>query len=72
MTYYLLPKSSPYIHNYIDVIFDDKIPTISLSYSLSNYLTIMKEKIDIHSNEWDTYKKYTNPYEFIHTIIPVK
>lgn len=72
MTYYLLPKSSPYIHNYIDVIFDDKIPTISLSYSLSNYLTIMKEKIDIHSNEWDTYKKYTNPYEFIHTIIPGK
>ena len=72
MTYYLLPKSSPYIHNYIDVIFDDKLPTISLSYSLSNYLTIMKEKIDIHSNEWDTYKKYTNPYEFIHTIIPGK
>ena len=30
----------------------------------------MKCQIDDHSKEWDEIKKYTNPYEFINTIIP--
>jgi 23S rRNA U2552 (ribose-2'-O)-methylase RlmE/FtsJ len=29
-----------------------------------------KEKIDKYEKSWDKYKKYINPYEFIHTIIP--
>ena len=73
MTYYLFPRSSFNIQNHIKIISDDEtIPSVCLSFSLSKYLTHMKEKIDINSSEWDTYKKYTNPYEFIHTIIPGK
>ena len=72
MTYYLFPRSSFNIQNHIKIISDETIPSVCLSFSLSKYLTHMKEKIDINSSEWDTYKKYTNPYEFIHTIIPGK
>lgn len=72
MTYYLFPKASYNIQNHIQIITGDDIPSICVSFSLSKYLTHMKEKIDIYSNEWDIYKKYTNPYEFIHTIIPGK
>jgi 23S rRNA U2552 (ribose-2'-O)-methylase RlmE/FtsJ len=43
-----------------------------ISNSLSYYLNNIKECIDDHNEEWDVYKKYTNPYEFIHTNIPNK
>ncbi len=72
MTYYLLPKTSINIQKYIHVQYEDNIPDISLSFSLSKYLTNMKEKIHSYGTEWDHYKKYTNPYEFIHTIVPYK
>ena len=72
MTYYLLPKNSINLHNFIDITFDEIPPPISLSFSLAEYLSNMKDKIDYHSSEWDNLKKYTNPYEFIHTIIPNK
>jgi 23S rRNA U2552 (ribose-2'-O)-methylase RlmE/FtsJ len=32
----------------------------------------MKEKITSREKQWDIYKKYTNPYEYIHTIVPFK
>lgn len=35
----------------------------------SNYLKAMKLQIDDKQQQWDNYKKYTNPYEFIHTSI---
>jgi 23S rRNA U2552 (ribose-2'-O)-methylase RlmE/FtsJ len=41
-----------------------------ISNSLSDYLSRFKEQIKLSSETWDTIKKYTNPYEFIHTIIP--
>ena len=72
MTYYLLPKTSINIQDHIDITFNDTTPPIVLSQSLSNYLSTMKQKIDDYDNDWDTYKKYTNPYEFIHTSIPGK
>jgi len=72
MTYYLLPKTSINVQNHINIKLDDNSPDIFLSYSLSKYLSTMKEKIDKYGGEWDNYKKYTNPYEFIHTIIPSK
>tara|TARA_B110000008_G_C16970278_1_gene563639 strand:+ start:2796 stop:3986 length:1191 start_codon:yes stop_codon:yes gene_type:complete len=43
---------------------------IYLSQSLLKYLNITKHNISKYGNEWDIYKKYTNPYEFIHTNIP--
>lgn len=72
MTYYLLPKTSINIQKYIHIQYEDTAPDISLSFSLSKYLTNMKEKIHTYGSEWDHYKKYTNPYEFIHTIVPYK
>tara|TARA_B100001057_G_C22741660_1_gene908004 strand:- start:69 stop:1265 length:1197 start_codon:yes stop_codon:yes gene_type:complete len=38
--------------------------------SLKKYLNKIKGLIDKHISLWDNTKKYTNPYEFIHTNIP--
>lgn len=40
-----------------------------ISPSLYNYLTKIKEEIDIYEEHWDYYKKITNPHEYIHTHI---
>ena len=37
---------------------------------MSNFLNETKEKIDSVYKIWDQIKKYTNPYEFIHTNVP--
>jgi len=39
---------------------------------VSHYLLNIKERIEQYPNEWDVYKKYTNPYEYIHTVVPLK
>tara|TARA_Y100000389_G_scaffold204320_2_gene256223 strand:+ start:100 stop:1281 length:1182 start_codon:yes stop_codon:yes gene_type:complete len=49
---------------------EDLLPFIS--FSLNHYLTEMKFKIEKIESKWDIYKKYTNPYEYINTIIPNK
>ena len=72
MTYYLIPKTSFFIHKYIDCITSNEKPEICISNSLSCYLYDIKQKLDKYSNDWDIYKKYTNPYEYIHTSLPVK
>ena len=40
-----------------------------ISPSLFNYLTKIKEEINIYQEHWDYYKKITNPHEYIHTHI---
>jgi 23S rRNA U2552 (ribose-2'-O)-methylase RlmE/FtsJ len=47
-------------------------PPVFLSQSLCNYMNDIKEKISSREKEWDIYKKYTNPYEYIHSIVPQK
>ena len=69
MSYYLLPN----IINSIteeDIFLKKGKSTIIMSKSLSFYLNSMKAQIDNYSSEWDIYKKYTNTYEYIHSIIP--
>jgi 23S rRNA U2552 (ribose-2'-O)-methylase RlmE/FtsJ len=39
---------------------------------MSSYLYQIKEKITEKEKSWDVYKKYTNPYEYIHTTVPQK
>ena len=39
-------------------------------YGYEYDIKYIKEKINEHSKDWDIYKKYTNPYEYIHSIIP--
>ena len=50
----------------------DEINTddILINKTLYKYLSIIKEQIDNRIEQWDKYKKYTNPYEYIHSIIP--
>jgi len=70
MTYYLLPRSNFLSQKYIDCIISDDIPGPVVSNSLSNYLYEIKEELESQEKDWDIYKKYTNPYEYIHTVIP--
>ena len=72
MSYYVLPRASLTIYHYIDCILkcDHDIPAIS--NTLANYLYAIKEKIDDCERDWDIFKKYTNPYEYIHTMVPYK
>ena len=43
---------------------------IFISNSLNHYLSNIKQQIDEYNSYWDYYKKLTNPYEFIHTLVP--
>ena len=72
MLYYLLNQIKLQIYpDNINVKFSHKNNGIQLftSKSLSKYLNIVKHQISQYNN-WDSIKKYTNPYEFIHTNIP--
>jgi len=74
MLYFLLPKVHSSIQTHIKCVSQGE-PTISsntyVSQSLFYYLSVIKEKIK-DEEHWDTYKKYTNPYEYIQTIVPHK
>ena len=72
MTYYLLPRSYNLLYKNIEYNSTPKIPENVISQSLSRYLYNIKEKITRKEKQWDTYKKYTNPYEYIHTCVPLK
>jgi len=71
MTFFQLPK----LFNQLDInsleleLTTQENEVYEISKSLKYYLNQMKQKIDNICICWDTYKKYTNPYEYIHTII---
>jgi 23S rRNA U2552 (ribose-2'-O)-methylase RlmE/FtsJ len=73
MTYFLLPRTYSKTFQKIEY---SELPSetspIFISGTLSHFLSSMKEKISSKENAWDIYKKYTNPYEYIHTPIPLK
>ena len=72
MSYFLLPtihyKIKP---NNIKIKFDEKIE-IKINKTLAEYLKRVKEQISSINivTQWDNIKKYTNPYEYIHTPVP--
>jgi len=45
-------------------------PDAFISNSLCEMLSRTKLQIEPIENSWDNYKKLTNPYEFIHTVVP--
>jgi 23S rRNA U2552 (ribose-2'-O)-methylase RlmE/FtsJ len=71
MSSYLLPQIlySNDLHTHIVPIFSEKKDVI-INKTLHKYLNSLKGQIDECEMAWDKYKKYTNPYEFIHTIVP--
>ena len=74
MSYFTLPTNNNLFN--IDDLYIKTSNNISniekniLSSVLSNKVITFKHKIDDHKSEWDYYKKFTNPYEFIHSYIP--
>lgn len=82
MIHFQIPRTSIRLYEHIDCSFSDPIPpppgfepidyTMKpvCSNSLSNYLYDIKERIQLYEKEWDVYKRYTNPYEYIHTPVP--
>lgn len=72
MIFFQLPNVHYKIYEYLDYIVSETKPTPFISQSLSYYLYHMKYKIDKHEKDWDNYKKYTNPYEYINTVPPNK
>ena len=73
MIHFQIPRNTPYLYQYIECFFSDgKKPDAIISNSLSHYLNEIKKRIDSKEQEWDTVKRYTNPCEYIHTMIPCK
>jgi len=74
MIHFQLPRNSPNLYKYIECFFSEEsvIPSPVISNSLSYYLCDIKKKINSRDQEWDSVKRYTNPYEYIHTVIPGK
>ena len=72
----------PTIHNNINIHKHIKFDTSSnvcdnivdgeivINKTLYKYLSGVKDQIDCRLEQWDKFKKYTNPYEYIHSIIP--
>ena len=72
MTYFLLPRSYLHLYKQIEYRESEEDDGILISHSLAGYLYHIKEKITAIEKQWDIYKKYTNPYEYIHTIVQQK
>ena len=72
MSYYLLPCILPQIvtEDFL-LLFDEETKRQAvINNSLKHYLLDVKQEIDNCMAQWDIYKKYTNPYEYIHTNVP--
>ena len=69
------------INDFIITIFDSDIninygsnsnKNYILNESLRNYLLSIKQEIDLVYDKWDKYKRITNKYEYINTIVNFK
>lgn len=72
MLYYLLPEINITINKFkINLInLDNDNNDIFISKSFCKYLKQLKLMINKNNSNWDSMKKYTNPYEFIHSNLP--
>jgi len=72
MFIYLLPKVNKNIYKNIQIQYIEETPPPFISQSLSYYLNEVKSQINGQESEWDIFKKYTNTFEYIHSIMPNK
>jgi 23S rRNA U2552 (ribose-2'-O)-methylase RlmE/FtsJ len=73
MNYYLLPiNNNQILPEHIKFKFQKNAMNIRPIINLTTYDYIHNIKLHINEcqEQWDNYKKYTNPYEYIHTVIP--
>ena len=75
MSFFLLPTIP--LQDNIDNLFNVSYFKLSntntntlINKTLFSYLTSIKERIDSKLLVWDQYKKFTNPYEYIHSHVP--
>jgi len=70
MINHILPRLSMTNYKNIDYQqFNNSSTNTYISQSLAFYLYEIKERLNQCEHEWDSYKKITNPYEYIHTTI---
>ena len=67
MKYFLVPRLSHSLRGELSCSFDAQRGEVAISHSLSYYLSHIKDEIDEYKREWEVFKLYTNPFEFIHT-----
>ena len=72
MNVFLVPKITNKLKVSDISITNDKESNIIISKTLHKYLISIKSQIDNYIDNWDVYKKYTNSYEYIHTVVPEK
>jgi len=75
MIYFLIPKLHNKLYEHLDYSGDNSLSQYNIpkiSYTLAHYLCDIKEQIKDHITDWDSYKKYTNTYEYIHSSVPNK
>ena len=72
MNIYMLPKIINNLNSENIKIKYDDTKKITISNTLHKYLIEIKQQINNYITDWDNYKKLTNPYEYIHSIIPNK
>jgi 23S rRNA U2552 (ribose-2'-O)-methylase RlmE/FtsJ len=71
MSYYLFPNVTIFdIETKINFLFTTENNKGFINGTLNRYLNNIKTQINNYSDKWDIYKKYTNQYEYIHTLIP--
>ena len=72
LPHFLLPRLPMRLYTYIDPQDSPHLPTPVMNESLSFYLNDIKHHINTHEYLWETFKKFTNVYEYIHSTIPYK
>lgn len=67
----LYDKTGQYIPLILKCTLMDKTTQFNpyISYSIYSHLCDIKQQIEQYQESWDNMKKFTNPYEFIHTNI---
>lgn len=72
MSYYLLPCILTQLNeeDFLLLVNNETSMEPTINHSLQSYLANVKKEINKCGCQWDIYKKYTNPYEYIHTNIP--
>lgn len=72
LPHFLIPRLPPKLYMYIDPPESDVEPKPVINESLCFYLNDIKHHINTHEYMWETFKRFTNTYEYIHTTIPYK
>lgn len=72
MLYILLPTVNSSIINNLQCITINTNPEPVISNSLSFYLYDIKNQINKYRDDWDEFRKYINPYEYINSNVPSK